>query len=232
MNFRSRGEVLDAIDRAFEGIWGGLRAAPEAPGARERRPRSSRAWSCSWWTATSELGRRWPRATRSAARHARATPWRAAEARLLAKRVDELSASGPWAYGDVVVLLRATTTHELLRARAGGARRSPPTWSAAAATGASSRSPTCATGWPRWPTRSTSSRCTRVLASPLAGLSLDAVALIGLEAARTGATWWLLQSRGRAAGSCSRPRTAPRGRLRRAVRGRARAGPRRSRSRR
>ena len=38
-----------------------------------------------------------------------APPWRAAEARLLAKRVDELTTGGPWSYGDVVMLFRATT---------------------------------------------------------------------------------------------------------------------------
>ena len=38
-----------------------------------------------------------------------ATPWRAAEARLLAKRVDELRAQGGWEWRDIVLLFRATT---------------------------------------------------------------------------------------------------------------------------
>ena len=36
-------------------------------------------------------------------------PWRAAEARLLARRVEELTKEGPYELSDVVLLLRATT---------------------------------------------------------------------------------------------------------------------------
>ena len=43
-----------------------------------------------------------------AALHA-APPWRAAEARLLAKRIEELTRDGPFSPGDVVMLFRATT---------------------------------------------------------------------------------------------------------------------------
>ena len=60
----------------------------------------------------------------SAPRMHGAPAWRAAEARLLAKRIDELTRHGRLATGgDVVVLLRATTSMARLRARAGGARR-------------------------------------------------------------------------------------------------------------
>ena len=43
-----------------------------------------------------------------AAMHA-ATPWRAAEARLLAKRVHELHEQAGWEWRDIVLLFRATT---------------------------------------------------------------------------------------------------------------------------
>ena len=57
VNFRSRGEVLDAIDLAFERTWG-ERFEPlrEAPGAREPAPRRRRAWTCSWWTGRRAAG--------------------------------------------------------------------------------------------------------------------------------------------------------------------------------
>ena len=54
-------------------------------------------------------GARPRRRTRSARACAACTPWRAAEARLLAKRVDELTKDGPYELSDVVLLLRATT---------------------------------------------------------------------------------------------------------------------------
>ena len=58
VNFRSRGEVLDAIDLAFERIWG-ERFEPlrEAPGpARPSRARP-RAWTCWWSTGAANAGR-------------------------------------------------------------------------------------------------------------------------------------------------------------------------------
>ena len=54
LNFRSRGEVLDAVDLVFGGLWGErfepLRAARSGGAA------PSRAWSCSWWTARRSAG--------------------------------------------------------------------------------------------------------------------------------------------------------------------------------
>ncbi len=49
MNFRSRGEVLDAIDLTFSELWGEeFDPLIEAPGrARGAAARWSRAWSCS-----------------------------------------------------------------------------------------------------------------------------------------------------------------------------------------
>ncbi len=110
--------------------------------------------------------------------------WRAAEARLLAKRVDELTTQGPWDYGDVVMLFRATTAMGIFE-RALEERGIPVHvvggrgywgqqqvadlrhWLAALANPLDGLA------------------LYSVLASPLAGLSLDAVALIGLRARRS-----------------------------------------------
>jgi len=197
VNFRSRGEVLDAIDLAFERIWG-ERFEPlrEAPGAREQEPRTSpcvdllvvdRGRKC--WE---ELLEREPDAFGEPMHGAPA--WRAAEARLLAKRVDELTREGRWSYGDVVMLFRATTAMGLFE-RALEERGIPVHvvggrgywgqqqvmdlrhWLAALANPLDGLA------------------VYSVLASPLAGLSLDGVALIGLHARRAGRDpWWALSA--------------------------------------
>ena len=115
---------------------------------------------------------------RSASRSTARRAWRAAEARLLAKRVDELTRGGPWSYGDVVMLFRATTAMGLFE-RALDERGIPVHvvggrgywgqqqvadlrhWLAALANPLDGLA------------------LYSVLASPLGGLSLDAVALIG-----------------------------------------------------
>ena len=113
VNFRSRGEILDAIDLTFGGLWGGLRSAARAGGrARTSRRAASRAWSCWSPTATRSAGTSaFPtRSCPSARGCAAITPWRAAEARLLARRIGELTGdAGPFSLSDVVVLVRATT---------------------------------------------------------------------------------------------------------------------------
>src|SRR6185503_5891955 len=92
INFRSRGEVLEAIDRCFSSIWPDrFEPLEEAPGARAEAPRLS---PCVDLLVTDREKRRWDGALAGddpfgPAMHA-ATPWRAAEARLLAKRVQEL----------------------------------------------------------------------------------------------------------------------------------------------
>ncbi|HMJ97259.1 MAG TPA: UvrD-helicase domain-containing protein [Thermoleophilaceae bacterium] len=197
VNFRSRGEILDAIDLAFERTWG-ERFEPlrEAPGSREPEPRTSpsvellvvdRAKRC--WD---DLLAREPDPF-GEPMHA-APVWRAAEARLLAKRVDELTRGGPWAYGDVVMLFRATTAMGLFE-RALDERGIPVHvvggrgywgqqqvmdlrhWLAALANPLDELA------------------VYSVLASPLAGLSLDGVALIGLRARRMKRDpWWALSA--------------------------------------
>ena len=196
VNFRARGEILDAIDLAFERTWGdGFEPLREAPGSREP---AAPVEPCvellvvdrgrDVWKELAEGGDYFGEAL------AGAPSWRAAEARLLARRVDELTrprspagagqgASGGWSYGDVVLLFRATTAMGLFE-RALEERGIPVHvvggrgywgqqqvadlrhWLAALANPLDGLALYSA------------------LASPLAGLSLDAVALIGLQARR------------------------------------------------
>jgi ATP-dependent exoDNAse (exonuclease V) beta subunit len=191
VNFRARGELLDAIDLAFERTWGEsfepLRAAPDSrePAAPVNPcvdlllvDRGREAWK-----ELTEHGDPFGEALHGA------PPWRAAEARLLAKRVDELTRGGPWSYGDVVLLFRATTAMGLFE-RALDERGIPVhvvggrgywgqqqvadlrNWLAALANPLDGLA------------------LYSVLASPLAGLSLDAVALIGLHARRSHRDPW------------------------------------------
>jgi ATP-dependent helicase/nuclease subunit A len=198
VNFRARGEVLDAIDLAFERTWGSsFEPLREAPGSREP---AAPVQPCVDLLVVDRGRDAWKELTEQAdpfgeSLHG-APPWRAAEARLLAKRVDELTsdprspagmgqgAGGPWSYGDLVILFRATTAMGLFE-RALDERGIPVhvvggrgywgqqqvadlrNWLAALANPLDGLA------------------LYSVLASPLAGLSLDAVALIGLHARRS-----------------------------------------------
>ncbi len=112
VNFRSRGEVLDAIDLTFSELWGeAFDPLIEAPGTRDEAPRLD---PCVELLVTDKEKKRWdealdPEGDPFGAGMRGVTPWRAAEARLLAKRVDELTKDGPYELSDVVLLLRATT---------------------------------------------------------------------------------------------------------------------------
>jgi ATP-dependent helicase/nuclease subunit A len=187
VNFRARGEILDAIDLAFERTWGeGFEPLREAPGAREGAAAQSeprvellavdRARDA--WKELSEAGDFFGESLHAA------PAWRAAEARVLAKRIDELTRDGRWKYGDVVILFRATTAMGFFE-RALDERGIPVHvvggrgywgqqqvadlrhWLAALANPLDGLA------------------LYSVLASPLVGLSLDAVALIGLHARRS-----------------------------------------------
>jgi ATP-dependent exoDNAse (exonuclease V) beta subunit len=184
-NFRSRGEVLEAIDRCFAGIWP-ERFEPlrEGPDARAKPPRVA---PCVELLVSDRDSRssRWEKALGcedplGAAMHG-VPLWRAAEARLLAKRVDQLRAEGGWSWSDVVLLFRATT-HMGFYERALEERDIPchvvggrgywehqqvsdlRHWLAALANPLDQLAVYSA------------------LASPLGGLSLDAVALLGMVA--------------------------------------------------
>jgi ATP-dependent helicase/nuclease subunit A len=186
VNFRSRGEVLDAIDLAFERAWGeSFEPLREAPGSREP---AAPVQPCVDLLVVDRARDAWKEMTEQGdpfgeALHG-APPWRAAEARLLAKRVDELTREGPWSYGDVVMLFRATTAMGLFE-RALDERGIPVHvvggrgywgqqqvadlrhWLAALANPLDGLA------------------LYSVLASPLGGLSLDAAALIALHARRS-----------------------------------------------
>ena len=193
VNFRARGEILDAIDMAFGRAWGEsfepLREAPES-----REP-AAPVEPCVDLLVVERARDAWKELNRDGDYFGEglhgAPPWRAAEARLLAKRVEELTREGPWSYGDVVILFRATTAMGLFE-RALDERRIPVHvvggrgywgqqqvadlrhWLAALANPLDGLS------------------LYSVLASPLAGVSLDAVALIGLHARRSRRDPWQL----------------------------------------
>ena len=186
VNFRARGEILDAIDLAFVRTWGeSFEPLREAPGRGARAP----VEPCVDLLVVERARDAWKELNRDGDYFGEglrgAPPWRAAEARLLAKRVEELTREGPWSYGDVVILFRATTAMGLFE-RALDERGIPVhvvggrgywgqqqvadlrPWLAALANPLDGLA------------------LYSVLASPLAGLSLDAVALIGLHAPRGG----------------------------------------------
>ncbi|MBV9836785.1 MAG: UvrD-helicase domain-containing protein, partial [Solirubrobacterales bacterium] len=94
-NFRSRPEILEALNGAFEGELGErfMALAPGRDGAPAHEPRVE--------LLVVDKGADW-------ASEGLVSPWRVAEARSLADRVAELLASGA-APREVVVLMRATT---------------------------------------------------------------------------------------------------------------------------
>jgi ATP-dependent helicase/nuclease subunit A len=196
VSFRARGEILDAIDLAFERTWGdAFEPLREAPGWREQ---AAPVEPCLDLLVVDRARDTWKELTEESdyfgeAPHG-ATPWRAAEARLLAKRVDELTGGGPWSYGDIVILFRATTAMGLFE-RALDERGIPVHvvggrgywgqqqvadlrhWLAALANPLDGLA------------------LFSVLASPLGGLSLDAVALIGIHARRSKRDpWWAVRA--------------------------------------
>ncbi len=194
VNFRSRGEVLDAIDLAFERTWEDFEPLREAPGSREGAPALE---PCVELLVTDRHKKRWDEALGTEDPFGQAmrtaTPWRAAEARLLARRVEEIASEGGFEWRDIVLLLRATT-HMAYYERALEERGIPTHvvggrgyWSQQQVADLRHWLSALANPLDELAVYS-------VLASPLAGLSLDAVALIGLEARRTGRDpWWLLR---------------------------------------
>ncbi len=120
-NFRSRPEVLDAINLLFGSVWGErfplLRAGNDGAGAAvgepcvelivADRPHNGSRWRERFEAEEAAGGA--PAETAFGDSLRDVVPARAAEARMLAKRIDELVASGAHGLGDVVVLVRATT---------------------------------------------------------------------------------------------------------------------------
>ena len=192
VNFRSRPELLAQLNDAFAGVFGdefvplavgaaGAPAAAPEPVVEMLLTASKRG--C-WESAGEEPFGRMPKSP---------AVWRIAEARLLAKRIDELVSGGSYGWGDVAVLLRAATdmgTYE--RALAD---RGIPTY----ATGAGGywgqqqvadvRSYLAALANPR-----DDLALYNVLASPLCGASLDALPLVRSAAGAVRRDlWWALE---------------------------------------
>jgi ATP-dependent exoDNAse (exonuclease V) beta subunit len=191
VNFRSRGEIIDAVDLAFSRAWGEegfepLRAGrADAPASEPRVELLAVDRAKGSWDGIEEEA--FGRSLRAA------PPWRAAEARLMARRLEEVAREGEHGWGEIVVLLRATT-HMTFYERALEERGIPTHvvggrgywsqqqvgdlrhWLAALANPLDELS------------------LLSVLASPLVGASLDAVALLALHARRAGRDpWWELQ---------------------------------------
>jgi ATP-dependent exoDNAse (exonuclease V) beta subunit len=118
VSFRSSGELVDAIDLAFGRLWGdAFQPLRAREGARDATPRvdppvelivvdtgGAKRWG-EWFPADDE-----PEPFGETLARTGTPMWRAAEARLLARRVGELTApGGPYSPRDVVLLLRATT---------------------------------------------------------------------------------------------------------------------------
>ena len=192
VNFRSPREVLDAVDRVFTDAWG-EEFEPLAAGREDAEPEAPVVELL----AVDKLKKRWDehfggddepfgRTLRAA------PPWRAAEARLLARRIEELVGEGGHRYGDVVLLMRATT-HMTFYERALEERGIPTHvvggrgywsqqqvgdlrhWLAALANPLDGLA------------------LLSVLSSPMVGVSLDTVTLLALRARRRGRDpWWAL----------------------------------------
>jgi len=120
-NFRSRPEVLDAIELLFGSVWGerfprlrpgngGGDAPADGPCVElivADRPHNGSRWRERFDAEAAAGGPPTELVFGPSLREV--VPARAAEARMLAKRIDELIASGRYAAADVVVLVRATT---------------------------------------------------------------------------------------------------------------------------
>jgi len=194
VNFRSRGEVLDAIDLAFERTWDDFEALREAPGARAAAPALE---PCVELLVTDRHKRRWDDALGGGDPFGQAmrgaTPWRAAEARLLARRVEQIAREGGYEWRHIVLLLRATTSMGFYERAL--EERGIPTHVVGGRGYWAQQQVADLRHWLSALANPLDELAVySVLASPLAGLSLDAVALIGLEAKRTRRDpWWLLR---------------------------------------
>ena len=188
VNFRSRGELLEAIDRCFTSVWDGFEPLREAQGARDGAPRVEPCVELLVVDKDRSKGR-WDAALGSddpfgAAMHG-IPGWRAAEARLLAKRVEQLRAEGGWEWRDIVLLFRATTSMGFYE-RALEERGIPSHVVGGRGYWAQQQVADLRHWLAALANPLDELAVYSVLASPLGGLSLDAVALIGLEARRAG----------------------------------------------
>jgi ATP-dependent exoDNAse (exonuclease V) beta subunit len=190
VNFRSRPELIAALNAAFGSVWGeefAPLAVPEGAGGPEP-PRvellvvdkSRGAWESLGEEPFGHLQRDLP-------------VWRAAEARLLALRIDQLVEAGECGYGDVAVLLRAAS--DMGAYERALEERGVPTYSTGSGgywgqqQVADLRSYLAALANPR-----DDLALYNVLASPLCGASLDTLPIVRERAkAVSRDLWWALE---------------------------------------
>src|SRR4051794_36723650 len=184
VNFRSRPEILDVIDAAFAEVFEGFQPLDAPDDAeREEEPRVELLLvdkSSARWKDT--LGE-------DPFRGGAATEWRAAEARLLAKRIESIATAERRSYGDFVILLRASSDAPLYERALRD--RGLPTYLAGGGgywgqqQVADVRSYLAAVANPR-----DEVALTAALASPLGEVSLDGVVALGLDAKRQRMNLW------------------------------------------
>jgi ATP-dependent helicase/nuclease subunit A len=187
-NFRARREVLDAVDLGFRRLWG-ERFEPLRADAEKGPPRVE---PCVELLVVEGRRGAWGEDDLFGPTMRAASAWRACEARLLARRVDELLGEGGWSPGDVVLLLRATT-HMTFYERALEERGIP----THVVGGRGYWGQQQVTDLRHWLSALANPldelAIYSVLASPLVGASLDALALACLHARRARRdVWWAL----------------------------------------
>src|SRR3954447_12250828 len=191
VNFRSRPELISALNSAFSDVFGEEfvpLSAPAGSAPADAAPRVE-------LLLVNNKTRRWESFDEDACgRKPKKLPiWRLAEARLLALRIDQLVAAGECGYGEVAVLLRAAS--DMGAYERALSERGIPTY----ATGAGGywgqqqvgdlRSYLAALANPR-----DDMALYNVLASPLCGASLDALPIVRERAkAVSRDLWWALE---------------------------------------
>jgi ATP-dependent exoDNAse (exonuclease V) beta subunit len=198
-NFRARPELLAAVNAVFGTVWGerGFEPLGAPAGARDGSPPRIDGPVAELLLVDYVRGR-WEEALGEEAPFgetlAGVPPWRAAEARLLARRISELAGPDrPFDHGDVAVLFRAGTdmaAYERAIAELGiptYAHGGGGWWEAQQVLDL--RSYLAALANPR-----DELALVMVLASPLVGASLGTIACVRLRAKALGRTlWWALE---------------------------------------
>ena len=192
-NFRSRPELIAAVNAAFGSVWEDHEPLAPAPGADAVAPRVE---PCVELLLVDRAKPRWEAAVAADAfgTGVGEAIWRGAEARLLARRIEELAGpDGAFEYGEVAILLRASTDMALYERAL--VERGIPAYShggrgfSEAQQVGDLRAYLAALANPR-----DELAMTMLLASPLVGVSLGSVASISRRAGRLGRDpWWALQ---------------------------------------
>jgi ATP-dependent helicase/nuclease subunit A len=191
-NFRSRAEILDVVDAAFTEVFADAfrPLLPPDLDAERKEPRVE-------LLVVDQSGPRWRDTLGDDAFGAAmdgVPGWRAAEARLLARRIEEIVDADRRSYGDVVILLRAASDAPAYERAL--AERGIPTYLAG--------------GGGYWDQQQVSDvraylaalanpldelALYSALASPMGGVSLDGVVALGLHARRLGhGVWHVLEA--------------------------------------